>query len=196
MSDRSICSVFNILELGFHSRENAGLIQPINLRRSVALPQLASDPIKSAMSLFLAEVLYKTLHDDYHNKNLFDFLRDSIIQLETTTQPLNIHLWILAQIISFYGFAPENAAADEPYFDLNTGGFSKEIPAHQLYLEPPLSTLFMSLFSARLGDLALLPMDNSLRSLMLERLVEYLQIHHEGVREIKSHHVLREVFRG
>jgi DNA repair protein RecO (recombination protein O) len=194
-SDKTICSVFNLVECNYHLTEMTGLIKPSGLRRSVPLPGLSIDPVKSAMTIFLAEVLYKTLEDDYQNVVLYDFLRESIISLDRKDGAINFHLWVLARLISFYGFEPDASEMSEGWFDMRKGLFSRENPVHGQSIPPPLSQLFLSLFSIPGEQAELLPLDNNLRMILLEKLLEYMAIHLENMREINSHKILHEVFR-
>lgn len=194
-SDKSICSVLNLVELSFHQRENAGLLRPSGLRRLVPLPGITTDPVKGAIALFLAEVLYKTLQEDYHNPALFDFMREAVVDLDFSSEPANLHLRILARLTAFYGFEPEAEGDQGEWFDLLTGRFSTHMPDHGRAFPPPLGRLFLSLFSISSDEARQLPLDNQLRAVMLDKMLEYLGIHLDNMREIHSHLVLHEVFR-
>ena len=192
--DKGICSVFNLLEVSFVVRERAGLIRPMGLRRSIPLAHILSDPLRASVALFLAEVLHKTLEEDYSNAQLFDFLKESIVLLDTARNPVNLHLGVLAKIISFYGFAPGLPTDDRPVFDLVSGSFLGQRPGHPHFLEGDLGQRFVALFYSDADEIHEFPLNNQERVVLLTKLVDYLRIHVEHMKEIRSLQVLQEVF--
>ncbi|GAP71224.1 DNA repair protein RecO [Candidatus Symbiothrix dinenymphae] len=157
---------------------------------------LLNNPIKSTVSLFLAEWISKAVQGEQTDKLLFDYLVQSIQILDLSEREFaNFHLVFLMRLTQFLGFHP---AADSyvlnSYFDLLNGLFVTAPPNHVHYLDREESALFFQLLNldyTRMGDLQL---SGSRRKLLIGRLLEYYRLHLATFPDIKSLEVLHEVF--
>ena len=161
-------------------------------RLAAPLHNLTSDPVKIAMTLFMGEVLAKTLADDYANDGLFVFLKNSVILLDDAIDAKNFHVWWLIEITRHYGFYPMKSSGD--YFDLQQGLFVASIPGHSYYLQPAPSAELKSLLDLEWPQAQLIELHSSVRKELLQALVTYLKLHLSNLREIKSLEVLHAVF--
>ena len=80
-----------------------------------------------------------------------------------------------------------------PYFDLNLGCYSKTQPPHAQILEPPFTPIWTALLIAKFDSLEGLAISSSERKHLLLKILEYYQLHIEGLGPIKSNEVLEEV---
>jgi DNA repair protein RecO (recombination protein O) len=156
------------------------------------LHNLTTDPVKMAMTLFMDEVLAKTLADDYANDSLFFFLKNSVLLLDDAIDAKNFHLWWLIEITRYYGFYPSKSEGD--YFDLQQAQFTRVRPTHPHYLEQPVSDILFSLLDLEWPQAQALELHSSIRKQLLYALVTYLKLHLDNLREIKSLDVLHAVF--
>ena len=70
---------------------------------------LTSNIYKQTVSLFIAEVLFHVLRHPMTDEPMFDFLAQSIEELDTTDTPQNFHLRFLVGLAAKLGFAlPED----------------------------------------------------------------------------------------
>jgi DNA repair protein RecO (recombination protein O) len=145
-----------------------------------------------AMTLFMDEVLAKTLADDYANDSLFFFLKNSILLLDDAIDAKNFHVWWLIEITRHYGFYPSKAEGD--YFDLQHAHFTHIRPAHPHYLEQPASAILYNLLDLEWPQAQLMELHSTIRKQLLYALVTYLKLHLDNLREIKSLDVLHAVF--
>ncbi|HUX53037.1 MAG TPA: DNA repair protein RecO [Williamwhitmania sp.] len=156
-----------------------------------------SDLRKGAIAVFLAEVLHKTLREEEPNPELFDFLWNSVELLDAAENGIaNFHLVFMAQLSRYLGFYPVVAADDSSaiFFDIKNGRFQDTLPAHPIVLPEQLSRLMLQVFQTSLSGIDQLQLNRDLRNLLADGLVDYYQHHHEGVGNIKSLAVLKEVF--
>ena len=65
-------------------------------------------PHKSAIALFLAEVLYHVLRHPMEDEPMFDYLAQAIEALEQTDEPQNFHLQFMVGLAAKLGFAMES----------------------------------------------------------------------------------------
>ncbi|KAA6307711.1 DNA repair protein RecO, partial [termite gut metagenome] len=88
------------------------------------------NPFKSAISLFLAEFLYRALREEGENRSLFAFLKYSIVWLDEVREGYaNFHLVFLMHLSRFLGLYPnlENYRKGD-YFDLLNADFTSTRP--------------------------------------------------------------------
>ncbi len=183
----------SILSLQFQAQENAGMLTPRSLELNSVPSTLNTDITKVAVLLFINEVVYKTLHDDYQNEALFDFLQHSMQMLDAVEHCENFHLVFLVQLSSLYGFYPSHLS-EGSYFDLMAGQFCDGTENHPYYIEPPQTEMFRKLIACNYESLALLHFEHSTRKNLLHKLIDYFRIHLDGLKEIKSVKVLESVF--
>jgi len=80
---------------------------------------------KSAVAVFLNEVLFKVIREEEANPELFNFLFNAIQFLDLNTGQLGLfHHLFLVRLSRFLGFFPrDNYSGNHPYFDLQEGNF-------------------------------------------------------------------------
>lgn len=185
-----------IIEFDSDFQEVTKFIPIKNPRLSTPLHHVATDPTKTAMILFMNEVLAKTIADDYVNDVLFDYLKNSVMLLDDAIDVRNFHVWWLLEITRYYGFYPQrpNAPAAPLYFDMLNGTFEHTIPKHPNYLEAGVSAQLVDLIDLEWPQVQTLELHSSIRSSLLQGLITFLKLHLENLREIKSLDVLHAVF--
>ncbi|RCR71371.1 DNA repair protein RecO [Larkinella punicea] len=141
------------------------------------------DIAKSSMALFVSEMLTKTLKEEASNQALYYFLVDSILYLEEAEADYeNFHLSFLLKLASFLGFGPASAREFEGQLQEQKYPFLPDDAAEKAlnhFLRQPLATP--------------IKISRSTRAELLDALVAFYQIHIDGLGEIKSLSVLREV---
>src|SRR5690606_12079798 len=66
------------------------------------------DFYKSSISMFLNEVLNKTVKEESHSQNLCEFIISSLVTLDTLTEQVeNFHLQFLLKLSGFLGFGAQ-----------------------------------------------------------------------------------------
>jgi len=84
-------------------------IKEATLLSSNSASGLTSNIYKQTVSLFIAEVLFHVLRHPMTDEPMFDFLAQSIEELDTTDTPQNFHLRFLVGLAAKLGFAlPED----------------------------------------------------------------------------------------
>lgn len=151
-------------------------------------------PIKAATSIFLAEFLYKALRIESADEELYDFLDSALEYFSDEENSTNFHLILLIKLTRFFGFYPSGTwTYKNNWFDLLNGSYTTDRNNSLHMLEPRLSWFLyeMSLagFDHKISELT-----NADRRKLLHGLVEYYQIHLEGLGEIKSLPILIEIF--
>jgi len=178
----------SLLDADFYYRQNRELQR---LKEASCPCPYASVPFnisKSAIAIFLAEVLYLALHEEESNPALFSFLYHAFQLLDARQEgTANFHLWFMLHFSRFIGILP---VASEL-----SAGISAS-PDMQLFSGLPLeATEALSQMMAHpQGPSPDLKLSGQNRSLLLDRIIRYYALHIEGFARLKSIAVLREVF--
>ena len=154
--------------------------------------------INNAVVFFMTELLYKTLREEEPDQELFDYIVGALEQLR---QPLpamhaQMPLLFLLRLTRYLGLWPrDNYSPREPLFDLQEGcyksvGETTIDPATSLLLHEYLqvSALPYPEASSRYPQTTL-----AQRTALMNRLIEYLQLHFDGFRSFHSHEILHTI---
>ena len=184
-----------MLNMTVYHKESSG-IQRIKSLSSIPRQNIRSSSISnSTVSLFIAEVLYKSIKEEEPNKELFEFLIHSLGRLNSEMIPSSFHIFFLLQLSKFLGFYPSSEEkATTAFFDKREGTFSKSMPEHPDYIASPESQHLSRLLQADFEKLESIRIPAQSRNELLEHIVNYYEHHIPGMSKIKSHHVLATVF--
>ncbi len=185
-----------ILDMEIYYKENRDLQQIREAKAVVPLQGILSDPIKNAVSLFLAEVFYRSIREKEANPGLFDYLFNNIQFYNLMDTGISLfHLHLLVGLTRYMGFRPDLPKDDGDYWlDLETGSFSITRPIHSMRMEPALSRQLIQLMRVTADQLGTFHINRSDRNLLIEKLLDYYSLHLEGMGKIKSFSVLQAVF--
>jgi DNA repair protein RecO (recombination protein O) len=161
----------------------------------IVLQSMPYDIRKSTIALFMAEVLYRLIGESEANSVLFDFVWGSIEALDAIEEGVaNFHLWFLANISRFLGFAPGNEYVAESYFDMREGLYTIQRPAHDKLLNSEYARLLNDLIECDVEYLGEIGLNRTQRVDMLSGLVDYYSIHLDAIRRVQSIAILQQVF--
>jgi DNA repair protein RecO (recombination protein O) len=185
-----------ILELDLIFKENRDLQQIREARPLVPLHGIIADPIKSSVSLFLAEVFFRSIREKESNKNLFEYLFNSIQLFDLLEEGTNLfHLHVIIHLSKYLGFRPEAPEVEGAYwFELETGLFSKIKPILEYHLDPRLTAHLITLLRITGHELGQLRIPRKDRNELLEKIILYYRLQMDGMGEIKSLAILKTVF--
>ena len=140
------------------------------------LTGLRTDATKNAISLFISELLYRTVHDGAREEGLFEWCERSILTLDALQGDYaNYHLRFLLEFAAALGFSP--SVEDLMPF---AGDHLREL---------------RELVRSDFGSCMLVPLSGQARSEIAEILLRYLGYHTETRIELRSLRVLQELFR-
>jgi len=136
---------------------------------------IRGDVKKNSMTMFLSEVLFRTIKDGCNEDGLFDWCCKSIMTLDALESDFsNYHLRFLLELCGAMGFSP------------SAGDLMPFAEGHLADLENLLNLDFTRFM--------LYPLTGSSRSEIAEILLKYLSHHTESRIDVKSLRVLREIF--
>lgn len=194
----SLVQPMNLVDIVAYEREGKDLTRLKEVRPAHVYTRIPFDVHRGTIGLFMLEAARNAIREIEDNANLFNFLFEAFVFLDTTDGPIgNIHLHFLLELTAHLGFLPSGAyAANTPYFDLREGAFVASFPGHRDYLDEHRAELFFRLLHADHVALADIKMNRTDRLGLLDNLVTFYRHHVEGMRELNSLKVLREVMGG
>lgn len=183
------------LVVGHHEQKSMQRIREAQWAR--LYQQVFSDVIRNCVALYLTELLHKCLRQPEEQPELYDFMEDVLIQLDTAPSAVvaNLPLFFALQLPQFFGFKinpvnPRNYA----WLDLQEGCFVAERPLHELYLEgEPAAITAQILQSMHPDELVGLPMHQQMRRNLLHQYHAYYSCHLPEFGRLKTIEVLYDV---
>ena len=166
----------NILEADVVENPKSELWGLRNISARDSLAGIRGSLHKNTMTLFLSEVLFRTLREGAFEDGLYEWCIGSILTLNALEGDFaNFHIRWLLELSGALGFRPSFQDI-APFADTNA-------PAIQRFL------------SADFGESMLIPLNGETRSALADSLIRYLEFHTEQPIRIKSLSVLRELYR-
>ncbi len=166
----------SLLDIDIYRKESRQLNNLREARPTVILQHLYSDIRKSCIALFIGEVLFRTLREEECNPPLYNYLFNSIQVLDIAEKGIeNFPLVFLIQFSKFLGIYPKNNSTLEHYHTSEGLQLSE-------------------MLDYSLPDISILKIPNIRRNELLIQLLAYYSDHLDGIGQLKSLQVLREVF--
>lgn len=200
---------------GKKSKNRAGLLQPLflvdmevyqkqtrevqrikELKSSEVYQNIPFDIVKSTQAIFLAEVLYKTIHEQESYPEMFDFIKSALLYFDLMEEGVpNFHLYFLFRLTEYLGFMPGTTMPGfEGWFDLRKGAIVANEPSHPLFAHKEATEHLVALSKLKIGELGNFRITGKMRDYLISVLLDYYHLHFDSLGEIKSLKVLREVF--
>lgn len=166
----------NILEADVVENSKSELWTLKNITLKDALGGIRGNLKKNTMTLFLSEVLFRTVREGAGEDGLYEWCVGSILTLNALEADFaNFPVRFLLELAGALGFRPT--------FD-DIAPFAGE---HLSQMK--------ALTAASFSESLLLPLNGSTRNALCEELLQYLSYHTEANIQVKSLAVLRELYR-
>ncbi len=150
-----------------------------------------SDIYKSAIVIFISEILHHSIHEEEKNQSLFSFLETALLWLDSHLETANFHLILMLEITKHLGFFPDLTEIDFPFFDPKEACFVSNQECNSLTEKE--TKLFKMLIPLKFDNKTKIFNVND-RQIILKILIDYFTIHITGFRKPKSVEVLSAVF--
>ncbi|MFC2152729.1 DNA repair protein RecO [Bacteroidota bacterium] len=185
-----------LLDMEVYYKPKRDLQRAKEIQSAFVFTTLPYDLKKSTLAIFIAEILYKTIREQEPNKELFNYLFNSIQLLDLKEKGIsNFHLYFLIHLTKYLGFFPSNNYSEiNCYFDLKAGSFVQIKPMHLSILEKDQSIFFNKMLNFSEDQHEELKLKYKDRIILLEKLIEYYILHNDGISNIKSLDIFKEVF--
>jgi DNA repair protein RecO (recombination protein O) len=167
-----------LLDMVVYNKENATLNRVSEIRCEYQFQSIPYQHSKSAIALFLSEVMYKVIKHESHPDDIFQFVHDSVLSLDHLDSGYeNFHLQFLLKLTRYLGFYPESGIEINSQLTHKADNISLEI-----------DTLLNNSYDFKIGKVS-----NSERIQLLDHILDFYHLHIENLGEINSYRILREV---
>ena len=165
----------NILEADIAESSKSTLFTARNLSSACSLTGIRNNILKNTMTMFMSEVLYRTIKEGAWEQDLYQWCRKSILTLDAIQSDFsNFHIRFLLELAVTLGFRPESR--DLLPFVGDHDGTIKD---------------FMQMSFA---ESMLIPLNGVTRNEIAEEILRYIEFHTESSVNVNSLKVLREIF--
>jgi DNA repair protein RecO (recombination protein O) len=174
-------------------RPNSELHSIKEVKSNYIYKSLHSNIYKSAIVLFLAEVLSSVFKEEDKNEDLYHFIETALQYLDNEEYFANFHLLFLLKLTRYLGFQPANLGQNQSYFNLQSGVF--ETAETSIYsVSGKNLTILKDLLGINFDALQTIKINASQRQDFLNMLLHYFELHLDGFKKPKSLQVLNDVF--
>ena len=185
----------NIINLNYSYTEgkNLGFIKEVKTEK--LYKSLHLDIQKSSVIIFLSEILNSIFKEEtLVNKDLFNFLLNSLSWYDQVKSCNNFHLKFLIELSRFIGFYPNINNENDSFFNLESGSTSAtqsigtNIRGNDLIL-------FKEFLGTEFEDLNSMNTKNESRTRILNYIIDYYSLHLQMFKTPKSINVFAEIFK-
>ncbi len=159
------------------------------------LAGIKTNPYKSAIAMFMGELLYRCTGDGAVDAEMFSFLESEILRLEHEEGSIaNYHLCFMVRLCGMMGFRPkDNWSPDTPLFLPAAAEF---IPYSDYIstFSAEESLLLHRILSLPVEEAMQLPLNREQRQSFAQKMAEYLSCHLSINLKLKSLAVLHDIF--
>ena len=182
----------------FEARITAGrdLASLHDLQRAYPLNDIYGNPVKSAVAMFMGEVLAHSIQEQESNMPLFHFIEASVVALEKAISGVaNFHICFLYHLGAHLGIQPDMGTYQKGYlFDMDGGIFTPE-PTGNRHLMPADQAAALRLISRMTyRNLHLFKFNRDQRNQALDAMLAYYRIHNSTLGTLRSPDILKQLF--
>ena len=141
--------------------------------------EILNNPQKSIISLFLCEIISKSLKEGSEDKEAYDFLFNQILWLNKKNNSIiNFDVWFLAQFSKILGISPNFYDVNKnsvKYFNPESGSFSDSTESRNW--DHNKSLILFNLLNIEADKLKDFHLNNNLTKFVLKELIHYYDYH-------------------
>jgi DNA repair protein RecO (recombination protein O) len=154
---------------------------------------LHTNIMKSAIVMFLSEVLTHTLKEEEQNETLFSYLETTLLWLDTHSDCSNFHLLFLLNLTKYLGFYPEKNHLEHNYFNLQDGKF-ETVQIGDYAVSGENLIILKQLLGIKFDALSTIKLNAKQRQSFINLMLLYYELHLGGFKKPKSLQILNQVF--
>lgn len=176
------------------TKSGIGYIKDIEIFYS--FKSVATSLNKSAIIIYLSDLLSHTLTQQEPNEPLYSFVHHSLEWLDLKESGYaNFPLYFTLELCRFLGFYPRANNQTNGFFDMMEGQFVASMPVHPYCLDAENSRMLSRLMGVGIDEAGAMAMTGLQRNALLDGLLTFMRLHAPVLKDLRSHEVLREVLR-
>ncbi|WP_299884499.1 DNA repair protein RecO [uncultured Lacinutrix sp.] len=181
------------LQLVTDYKESRGLQYVKEVKVNHLYSSLHTNVLKSAIVLFVAEVLSNALQEEEQNDSLYNYLETTLQWLDANEHFSNFHLLFLLNLSKYLGFYPDTMQIEAPFFNLQDGEFQYDSNSKYCISSENL-TLLKQLLGTTFDGLEVVKINSKQRQSFLGMILLYFELHLGSFKKPKSLQIFNEVF--
>lgn len=185
-------NVIQYVEVGNPKSHTLGYLKDAQLAMVYhSLPMVMN---KSAIMMYVSELLSKTITEQEQNEALYDFIVSSLQWLDLVEQDYAIFpLFFTLELTRHLGFYPKANHQPGWCFDMMEGAFAHDYPLHPYYFDAETATALSDLLNVGIDEASRRPLRLSQRRELLDGLMVFMRLHAPVMKDFHSHEVLKAV---
>lgn len=159
---------------------------------------LTDSPARSAVAMFIAEVIERTLHDSPPDATLTNALFSAAQLLDCLPSGADVAsfpITFLCHLARLLGIAPDvDQWQRGSFFDMSDGRFRRSAPLDHIALQPAEARIAALVMRSDFRTAGRLPLNRQLRRTILDKLLQYYSIHHCDLTTLRTLPILQSLF--
>ncbi|MBO7617811.1 MAG: DNA repair protein RecO [Bacteroidales bacterium] len=185
-------NLINYIEAGKPNKSSLGYLKDVQL--STVYQSIPFVMNKSAILMYVSELLSKTITEQEQNEPLYDFIVQSLQWLDLVEQDYaNFPLFFTLELTRHLGFYPKADYTTGYCFDMMEGVFAHDYPLHPYYFDAEAAHILSELLDTNLDETCHLPLRVTQRRELLDGLIVFMRLHAPVMKDFHSHEVLKTV---
>lgn len=186
-------NIINYVEVGNPKTASLGYLKDVQM--TAVYHSLPFEMNKSAIVMYVGELLSKTLNEQEKNEPLYDFIEQCLLWLDIREDAYaNFPLYFTLELTRHLGFYPKTNHREGYCFDMMEGQFAQDHPLHPYYFDANNAVQLSKLLDAGIEDACRQPMSIDQRRQLLDGLITFMRLHAPVMKGLKSHEVLKTLF--
>lgn len=195
-SKAGIYQVMNIIDVVFYDNQKETLSRIKEAKVKLQLKALSRNIVKSSIGMLMTEIFRNAIQEKETNQELYSFLRKWYEFLDITTDGVgNISIKYMLSLCEQLGFQPISNFEENvrPFFDTLEAQFVADDATNKYCISGDLSHILFLFLQTPRNQIQDISLDRQSRSDLLDKLIQYYQLHLENFRDLKSIDILRQV---
>ena len=185
-------NLIQYVEAGKPNKSTLGYLKDVQL--STIYQSIPFVMNKSAILMYVSELLTKTITEQEQNAALYDFIFRSLQWLDLVERDYaNFPLFFTLELTRHLGFYPKTNHETGFCFDMMEGSFAHDYPIHPYYFDAETAALLTRFLNLGIDEACRLPFRASQRRELLDGLIVFMRLHAPVMKDFRSHEVLKTV---
>lgn len=183
-------NIIEYVEVGKPNVSSLGYLKEVQI--AVVYHSIPFEMKKSAILMYISELLSKTITGLERNEPLYEFIVQSLQWLDLVEEHYaNFPLYFTLELTRHLGFYPKMDFRKDCVFDMIEGSFVSVSPSHPYYLAPEMAAVLNGFLGLGVDEACCLPLRVQQRRDLLEGLITFMRLHAPVMKGFRSHEVLK-----
>lgn len=189
----SVLHPLSLLEMEINIWDENRLGKAVRIAPNPPMIQLTTNPIKSGIAFFMAELIENCLKSDATDTKCYEFLRNEINFLEQCKELTLYPLYFLVAFTKYLGIRPEFIDTKMKYFDIENGIFVNSLVTENT-LEGNTVSILKELLKFTKEEALMMKISKAERNKFIDEFILYYKYQLEGFKTPKSLSILQVLF--